>query len=144
MRRLAVLFAALLAMPAWARDPLVIIVNPESGVTRLTRQEVENIYMGRQRRLPSGLMALPVEEMFPAETRLRFYQTLVHLPMPEVRAYWARMYFSGQCQPPRQTETAEETLEVIAANKGAIGFLARSKVDRRVRVVLELEPSAEP
>jgi hypothetical protein len=94
--------------------------------------------MGRQKRLPSGFVALPVEQLEPSQIRLRFYQFLVHLPLQEVRAYWARMYFSGQAQPPRQTESDAETIEVILANKGAIGFLEKSKLDKRLRVVLEL------
>ena len=144
-RALSSLFAALFAAVALRADSrLVIIVNPESGVTRLTRKEAEDIFMGRQKRLPSGLVALPVEGLVPAETRLRFYQELVHLPMPEVRADWARMYFSGQVQPPRQTQSGQETLEVVAANKGAIGFLEMDKADRRVRVVLELGEQEAP
>jgi hypothetical protein len=122
----------------------VIIVNPESGVTSLTREQAEGIFMGRQKRLPSGLVALPVEQLLPPEARLRFYQYLVHLPIAEVRAYWARMYFSGQAQPPRQTQSAAETVEVVAANRGAIGFLETDRPDRRVRVVLELGGAGAP
>ena len=139
-RRFALLALLLLAAPVRARADasLVIIVNVDSGVTRLTRQQAENIFMGRQKRLPSGLLALPVEQLLPPEARLRFYQYLVHLPITEVRAYWARMYFSGQAQPPRQTQSAEETIEVVMANRGAIGFLEKDRMDRRVRAVLEL------
>ena len=140
-RRLLVLLACLALVPApraRADEPLVIIVNLESGVTRLTREQAEGIFMGRQKRLPSGLVALPVEQLLPPEARLRFYQYLVHLPITEIRAYWARMYFSGQAQPPRQTQSAEETVEVVMANRGAIGFLVKDGVDPRVRVVLEL------
>ena len=126
------------AIPVAAADTLVVIINPESGVTKLSKNEVVEIFMGRQKHLSSGLVVLPVEQVAPGETRARFYDLLVKLPLPQVRAYWARLYFSGQAQPPRQTETPEETLHVVAANKGAIGFLEASKVDRSVRVVLRL------
>ena len=129
---------ALAPAPARAEGVLVIIVNVDSGVTHLTREQAEAIFMGRQRRLPSGLLALPVEQLLPPEARVRFYQYLVHLPLAQVRAYWARLYFSGQAQPPRQTQSAEETVEVVLANKGAIGFMEKGRVDHRVREVLEL------
>lgn len=143
MRRWLLFFltALVLAIPVpgrAAQDSFVIIVHPDSGITRMTRQEVEEIYMGRQKRLPSGLVALPLEQLVPPEVRLRFYQYLVHLPIQEVRAYFARMYFSGQAQPPHQTQSAEETIELVLANKGAIGFVLKSKLDKRVRAVLEL------
>jgi hypothetical protein len=140
MRRwlISLLAVLALAVPGRAEDPFVIIVNPDSGIARLSRREVEEIFMGRAKRLPSGLVALPLEQLVPPEVRLRFYQYLVHLPIQEVRAYFARMYFSGQAQPPHQTQSAEETIELVLANRGAIGFLLKSQLDRRVRVVLEL------
>jgi len=141
----ALLFAALLtALGARAEDSLVVIVNPGSGITRLTREEAAAIFMGRQRRLPNGALALPVEQVEPTGTRVRFYQELVNLPLSQVRAYWATLYFSGKAQPPRQTEGAEETLQVVAANKGAIGFVEASRLDHRVRGVLHLSDKAEP
>lgn len=140
MRRwlLSLLAVLALAVPGRAEELFVIIVNPDSGIARLSRREVEEIFMGRTKRLPSGLVALPLEQLVPPEVRLRFYQYLVHLPIQEVRAYFARMYFSGQAQPPHQTQSAEETIELVLANKGAIGFILKSQLDKRVRVVLEL------
>jgi len=88
------------------------------------------IFMGRQRRLANGALALPVEQIQPGPDR--------------VRAYWATLYFSGKAQPPRQTESPEETLQVVAANKGAIGFVEASRVDRRVRGILLLGEGAAP
>jgi ABC-type phosphate transport system substrate-binding protein len=119
-------------------EPLVVIVNPESGVTQLTRAQVTDLFMGRQKRLGPGLVALPMEQMVPA-TRSRFYLLLVNLPVPQIRAYWARLYFSGQAQPPRQAETAEELIQMVAANRGAIGFIEASKLDKRVKGVLRLD-----
>jgi hypothetical protein len=139
---LQLVLAALLGSSlAGAENPFVIIVNTESGITRMTREEAVDYFMGRQKHLPSGLVALPVEQVLPEEVRRRFYALLVHLPLPQVRAYWARLYFSGQAQPPRQTDSAEETLQVVAANRGAIGFMVQTKPDRRVRVVLQLGPA---
>lgn len=74
----------------------------------------------------------------PQDLRVRFYDLLVNLPLPQIRAYWARLYFSGKAQPPRQTDSTEETIRVVAANKGAIGFIEQSKLDPRVRGVLIL------
>ena len=135
---------ALVPPAAGAEQPLVIIVHPDSGVLRLTREQAGNIFLGRERRLPSGLLALPVEQLLPPEDRVRFYQYLVHLPMSQVRALWAQLYFSGQAQPPRQTRSSDETLEVVGANRGAIGFLEKGLLDRRVRAVLELGEQGSP
>lgn len=131
------LTATLGLSPAAAAEP-VVIVHPESGVQSLTRDDVINIFMGRQKRLPSGIAALPVEQAHPTATRARFYQLLVKKDLPDINAYWARLLYSGQAQPPRQADSAEEVLELVAMNRGAIGVLDGARVDRRVRVVFGL------
>jgi len=125
-------------------DALVIIVNPASGVNRLTQDEVVNLFMGREKRLPSGLVALPVEPVGRRELRERFYERLVNLPLVQVKTYWARMYFSGLAQPPRQARDSEEVIEMVLANKGAVGFVERSKVDARVKSVLVMGQPSHP
>jgi ABC-type phosphate transport system substrate-binding protein len=142
--RTLVLSALFLAPPARPEEALVVIVHPGSGITQLTKAEATDIFMGRQRRLPNGLLALPVEPLGPDSVRSRFYQLLVNLPLPQVRAYWATLYFTGKAQPPRQTGSPEETLEVVAANKGAIGFVEESRLDHRVRGVLRLDGKGIP
>jgi ABC-type phosphate transport system substrate-binding protein len=131
-----------LAWQGVSPDPghrLAVIVNPESGVTSLTKDQIRNLYLGRAKYLRPGLVALPVEQVSPADVRERFYGNLVRLPVAQVRAYWARLYFSGLAQPPRQTDSDAETLQVVALNRGAIGFVDEAKVDARVRAVLILE-----
>ena len=133
----ALALAMVWAVTARAGEP-VVIVNLQSGVERLTRDDVTNLYLGRQKRLPSGIVALPEEQAEPASVRARFYQLLVKKDLPDINAYWARLFFSGQAQPPRQVNSAQEVLELVAGNKGAIGVLDGTLVDRRVRVVLDL------
>ena len=121
-----------------AQEPIAIIVHPESGVSQLSREEVTNIFMGRQKRMGSGLTPLPVEQVQPQETWKRFYRLLVNKDLAEINAYWARLYFSGQAQPPHRAQSAKDVLDMVAANKGAIGFVEKSNVDRRVKVILIL------
>lgn len=132
----ALLFAAAPALRS--QEPIAVIVHPESGVSQLTREEVTNIYMGRKKRLPSGLTALPVEQTNPRPVWAHFYRLLVNKDLAEINAYWARLFFSGQAQPPHRAQSAQEVVDTVAANRGAIGFVERSKADRRVKVVLVL------
>jgi ABC-type phosphate transport system substrate-binding protein len=143
MRSGAVLLLALSLAGRGAAPPpahrLVVIVNPQSGIKSLSRGEIRNLFMGNSRYLRPGLVALPVEQVSPAQARERFYKVLVNLPVAQVQVYWARLYFSGMAQPPRQTDSEEETLEVVAQNRGAIGFVDEASVDARVKPVLVLE-----
>src|SRR3546814_8553024 len=58
------LLAALPGLSLGAKPPtkdLVVIVNPASGVTALQPGDVVNIFMGRYRKLPSGIVAFPID-----------------------------------------------------------------------------------
>lgn len=121
-----------------AQEPIAVIVNAESTVDRLSREEVINLFMGRQKRLGPTLAAMPVDQAKPQEIQARFYRLLVNKDVSEINAYWSRLFFSGQAQPPRKAQSPEEVLSLVAANKGSVGFVEQSKVDRRVKVVLTL------
>ncbi|MEO8135385.1 MAG: hypothetical protein ABI831_15545 [Betaproteobacteria bacterium] len=115
---------------------IVVIANPASG-EKITRDEAINIFMGRYKKLPSGMTALPVDE---SGEKAAFYHSLLGKELSEIQSYWARLVFSGQGSPPRQMDSADEVIETVANNKGAIGYIDRKKVTARVRVVLELSP----
>ena len=120
---------------AGAADNLVMIAHPASGVEKLSREEAVNIFMGRYKKLPSGITALPVDE---SGEKAAFYRALVGKELPDIHSYWARLVFSGQGSPPRQLEGASEVLEIVSNNRGAIGYIDRKNVNNRVKVVLDL------
>ena len=131
----------ILALPvgaARATTDLVVIANPASGVERLSRDEVTAIYMGRAKKLPGGVTALPIDQVASNPEKSRFYKELVNKELAEVNSYWARLIFSGQGSPPRQADNAAEVLEIVGSNKGAIGYLPRNAADKRVKIILDL------
>jgi hypothetical protein len=137
-----VLAGLLLGTPAplpGAGPHLVIVVNLDSGVTQVTREEVLNIFLGRQKRLSSGLPADPVEQQDPPTIREHFYRSLVNKELAEIGAYWARLVFTGQAHPPRREQSAEGVLRAVAGDRGAIGLVEAARMDSRVRVVLDVD-----
>ena len=140
-RRLASLgLMLMLALPgaaASAATDLVVIVNPASGIERMSREEVPAICLGRARKLPSGITALPIDQTT-AGDRPRFYRELVNKEIAEINAYWARLIFTGQSSPPRQADSAGDIIEIVSGNKGAIGYVPRALADKRVKVVIDL------
>lgn len=119
---------------ARAEDSIVVVVAANAGVDRLTQAEVTNIFLGRFKKLPSGARAIPVDV---TPIKEQFYGRLVGKSLAEINAYWARLKFSGQTTPPRQ-ESEATALELVATTPGAITYLERHLVDRRLKVVFEL------
>lgn len=117
---------------------LVVIANPKSGISALSRDDVVNIFLGRFRQLPSGISALPADLPASQPEKAQFYRLLVNKDLSEINSYWARLIFSGRTVPPRQALGNEDLLNFIGKTPGAIGYLEKSRIDPRVKVVLDL------
>src|ERR1700743_675269 len=94
-----ILVAPFLAALAHAAD-LVVIVNPASGVHSLSANQALDIFLGRYRKLPNGIDALPLDLSNPSTERKAFYLVLAHKDPADMSSYWARLVFSGQTTPP--------------------------------------------
>jgi len=119
---------------------IVVIVNPASGIDKLSRDEVIDIFLGRYRKLPSGRTALPIDMANPNADRARFYQLLVNKNPTEISSYWARLVFSGKTSPPFQVPDAETAVELVQSNPNAIAYVDRAALNPGVKVVLEIKP----
>lgn len=134
--RFLLLSAIVLAADAVRAVELAVIVHPDCRVAHLTREQVAHIFLGRVKFLPSGE---PVSVMDTVPQREPFYRTVVGKGLNEINAYWARLRFSGRTQPPLQMQDARSVIERVANNRGAIGYVEASLVDKRVRVVMNIE-----
>lgn len=135
----AFLLACLMLIPVMVySEDMVVVANSQSGINKLSRDEVINIYLGRFRQLSSGVAAQPVDLPPAHADKARFYRLLVNKELAEINAYWSRLIFSGRTTPPRAVKGQEELLNFIRTTPGAIGYVDRAKIDDRVLLVYEL------
>lgn len=120
-----------------ASNDFVVIANPQSGIDKMSKDEVINVYMGRNRKLASGINAQPIDLENPLSEKANFYSVMVNKELPEISSYWARLMFSGQGSPPKQVMTTEQALEIVSTVKGAIAYIDRKKIDKRVKIVFD-------
>jgi len=126
-----------LGLTAPAMAELVVVVNARSGVAAMTRNEVINVFFGRNRKYFNGLEAQPVDLVDTHPDRAKFYRLLVGKELADINAYWSRQVFTGRTQAPPQVKTSEEMLKWVAERPGGIGFVNLLQADARVRVVFE-------
>lgn len=132
---LLLLYLILLA-PLASAD-LVLVANPDSGIERLTKNDIINIYLGRYRRLPTGSTAVPIDLSADTALKAEFYQRLVSKNLAEINAYWSRLVFSGKTRPPQQVDTSDEALKMVANNLSALAYVNREAINSEVIVVFE-------
>lgn len=126
---------ALMLSSTTAHATLVVIVNANSKVEQLSRNEIVNIFMGRYRRLPDGSELRPLDIRGDAPERRDFYHKLVGKSLAEINAYWARLIFSGRTQPPMALDNQLEVLDKVAREDHAIGYIERANLNNQVKVV---------
>lgn len=121
----------------WA-DNFAIIAHPDLKANTLSRGEVINIYMGRQKTIDDTFL-LPMDLTGSKEDRATFYKLLTGKSISEINSYWARVIFSGSGAPPRPVGDYAEMVRVVEQNRSAIGYVPVDQVSPQVKVLFRLE-----
>lgn len=122
--------------PALASAGLVVIVNPQSQLSQLSPQEVENIFLLKTPKLPSGEPAKPFDQA--TEFKEIFYSKVANKNLAQLKAYWSKLIFTGKAVPLKELNDDAEVVEQVATTPGAIGYVQESAVTDQVKVVLTL------
>jgi len=67
-----------------------------------------------------------------------FYTKVANKSGAQVKAYWAKLVFTGKGQPPKDAGDSAGVKSAVAANPAAVGYVDKSVVDGSVKVVLAL------
>lgn len=132
-----IFFSVFCSTSALAED-IVVVVNQKNSVSKLSRDEVIDIYMGRNRQLPSGVTALPLDLPTTSPEREQFYFRLTGKSMSQINAYWARLILTGRASPPTLMHSQAEAMQMVTDNRSAVGYANRSSASSQAKVVLEL------
>ena len=135
--RLATLLCLLcLSLPAAA--DLVVVVSADNPTPVLSKEEVVRIFLGRYRQFPTGQGAEPYDQGPESAERNLFYERLVGKTAAQINAYWARLIFTGRTRPPLAYTALDQLVDSLGQNPNAIGYIDRSRVNRRLRIVYEV------
>ena len=103
----------------------------------LTFDELALIFTRKKRFWENAQQILPVNLAASLPLRHAFSLQLLGRSPEELEAYWRDSYFHG-VQPPYVLASEEAVIRFVASTPGAIGYISRCRVDRRVTVVLQL------
>ncbi|RMG29956.1 MAG: hypothetical protein D6721_04755 [Gammaproteobacteria bacterium] len=95
------------------------------------------IFRRRQRITASGGPLVPVNLPVKHPLRRLLSRKLFHRDPEGMRAFWDRQYFHGILPPP-VLGSQEAVLRFVQRTPGALGYVARCRVDSRVRVLMVL------
>jgi ABC-type phosphate transport system substrate-binding protein len=131
LRTAGVLFGALLLVAAATRawsgqaDDLVLVVNASGPFTTLTAQDARPIFLGNVH-IVSDVSIAPVRLTGAPEQA--FASQVLNMTAHEFQVYWERKSFQDGVLPPTSRGTADEVLDYIRRDKGAIGFVRQESI----------------
>ena len=118
-----------------AEAGVAIVVSAKSPITRLSNDQIADIFLGRSNRFPNGAQAIPIDQPETSSIRASFYSTIAGKSPAQIKAYWSRIIFTGRGQPPKVVANSADVKRLLASNPFTIGYIDARQVDPSVRVV---------
>ena len=131
----SILLAAILLNATEAVAEVVVVVSAKSAVPRLNTAQVAKIFLAKTDTFPDGSRAEPLDQAEGLEVRNEFYAKVTGKDHSQLKAYWSKLIFTGDGQPPRIVENDEAVIQAVARDVNAIGYINKKAVDDSVKVV---------
>lgn len=119
------LLLAVFLCPDMTKAEVVIIVNPSVAVSGISKNELKEIFTGKQVTWDDGQAVKPAL-LTKGEAHEEFIRDFVGKTTNQFTTYWRKMIFTGQGIQPRTFETSPEVIDYIAKTPGAIGYVSSS------------------
>jgi hypothetical protein len=132
-----ILFTLIALLPLIGHAELVVVAGSQSPITSLTENEVRQLFSGQLRSI-GGQRVQPLDLTATDNNRETFYRSLMGRSPDQMRAYWTRLIFTGQGQPPREVSNARELATLATSSPEYIGYLPASEVSNNLRIIYRL------
>jgi ABC-type phosphate transport system substrate-binding protein len=131
-----ILSSLLLGVPSWAAADVVVILNPQNPNAALTKSDISDIFLGKSTEFPGGGPATPIEHAESAPIRAEFHASVTGKSSGQLKAYWAKVVFTGKGQPPKEGLNSQDIKKIVASDPTAIGYIEKGALDTSVKAVL--------
>ena len=132
MKLLTVFAALIFSTSLWAE--VEVIVHPSNAVA-LTKDDISRIFLGKTRGFPGGKEAIAISMSKGDAAFDEFTQNVLGKSTKQLKAYWAKMVFTGKGTPPKEIGSSAELSGLIASNPNLIGFVPAGSAGAGVKVV---------
>jgi len=106
-----------------AADEIVLVANPDVGVTTLSVDAVKAICTGKTANWNNGA-AVVLAVLDGGVTHEAFVRTYAGKTPSQFAVFWKKQAFTGKGFEPKAFASESELLKYVAATKGAIGYVS--------------------
>lgn len=122
-----------------AHAEVAVIGNPKLPVNELDVQKVRDIWLGKARQISETAPVRPVDQISSSRVRDEFYLKTLDKSPQQVKAYWARITFTGKDEAPQILADDAAVKSWVASHPEAIGYINSTAADSSVKVLLKLK-----
>lgn len=124
-------------LPAVAE--VAIVANPGTKVSALTVDEVKDYWLGKNPAWPDGTKAVVMDQDESSKVRDDFYNAVFFKSPSQVKAFWARIVFTGKGTAPQTLRDNAAIKKWVAETPGALGYVDATAVDGSVKVMIKVK-----
>lgn len=117
---------------------LAVIANKSVSVSSITLEQAADIFLSKLDVLEDGTQLIPIDQKDSQASRDEFYSKVLKKDSAQLNAYWSRMVFSGEGQPPKKMADDTEVMALVRANPNVIGYVDAAAVNGSVKVLLRI------
>ena len=130
------MMASMALASASAQAQVVVIISAKNPISKLSADQVSQIFLGQAKTFYSGGQAEPLDLPEGIASRSDFYQKITGKNAAQIKAHRAKLSFSGAGQAPQILSDLPAMVKRVAENPKYIGYVDKSAVDGSVKVVL--------
>lgn len=120
-----------------ATAEMVVIASSKNANTALSMDQAEKLFLGKINAFPDGSTAIPMD-LPKGPDRDSFYSSVTGKNSNQLKAYWSKQVFTGSGQPPKEAESPQELVNLVAKNPNLLGYIDKTAVNSSVKVLLSI------
>ncbi len=133
LRTVLILLVAL--VPIASQADVVVIGNKSISVDSITAKQAKKLWLGKLKKL-GGIKITVVDQTAGSPVFETFYTAVVKKNPSQLKAYWAKVSFTGKAFPPKQLKDDAAIIKWVASNPGALGYVNSSAINDTVKSLL--------
>ena len=108
---------------------MLLIGHKDLPINELTLKQAKRIFLGKTTIWKTGDTVIPCLQGGTGEDSANgyFYNSVVKKSVSRYERYWNKQLFSGNGIAPKQFSTADEVVQYVKSNKGALCFVVKTK-----------------
>jgi len=111
-----------------------VIVHPSNGDS-FDQNTISRIFLGKSKKFPGGASVIPVNLDDSDATRANFDSSILGKDSGQLKAYWAKLVFTGKASPPKSVANVAEAKALVSSNPNTIAYIPADQVDGTVKSV---------